>query len=127
MDEDVKFEFVKKNLKYLDTHRGAWGGDQYLFRFPNSYGASIIRHRFSYGGLKGLWELMIIKWVDEDKWEMVEGIGVEKKNEKWKVKRMEEKRLGDAVTGFLPDSEVTQILKSIKTNLKGISEVEDGG
>lgn len=125
LDEDVKFGFVKENIRYLNEHRGIWGGDQYLFRFDNNYGASVIKNEFSYGGSKGYWELMVIKWVGNNGWEMIEGVGAERIEAEWKVKRMENKILGDSVIGFLSDFEVAQILSSIKNDLKGVSEEED--
>lgn len=30
------------------------------FKFENGYGASVVRHSFSYGGKKGLWELAVL-------------------------------------------------------------------
>ena len=35
-------------------------GIQYLAKFPNGYGASIIMNQFSYGARKGLWELAVL-------------------------------------------------------------------
>jgi hypothetical protein len=35
-------------------------GMQYVFRFANGRGASVVRHRFSYGREQGLWELAVI-------------------------------------------------------------------
>lgn len=37
------------------------GGTQQKCSFDNGYGASIIRHRFSYGGSQGLYELAVLK------------------------------------------------------------------
>jgi len=37
-------------------------GIQYIAKFPNNYGASIVKHSFSYGNEKGLWELAVIKY-----------------------------------------------------------------
>jgi len=36
------------------------GGVQYTAKFSNGYGASIIRHSFSYGNRQGLWELAVL-------------------------------------------------------------------
>lgn len=38
------------------------GGIQKIYRFPNGYGASVVRHQFSYGADRGLWELGVIKF-----------------------------------------------------------------
>ena len=32
-------------------------GVQYEYTFPNGYGASVIKHSYSYGGKQGLWEI----------------------------------------------------------------------
>lgn len=38
------------------------GGPQKVYRFPNGYGASVIRNPGSYGSGSGLWELAVIKF-----------------------------------------------------------------
>lgn len=40
-------------------------GSQRIYRFPNGYGASIIRHEHSYGGRQGLFELAVLDSNDE--------------------------------------------------------------
>lgn len=35
------------------------GGVQWRFNFVNGYGASVVRHSFSYGGDYGLWEVAV--------------------------------------------------------------------
>jgi hypothetical protein len=35
-------------------------GVQYIYRFDNGYGASLIRHKYSYGGTEGLWEIAVL-------------------------------------------------------------------
>lgn len=37
-------------------------GAQYIFRFPNGYGASVVKHDFSYGHEDDLWELAVTKY-----------------------------------------------------------------
>jgi hypothetical protein len=39
-------------------------GVQVVHEFPNGYGASVIRHDFSYGGKDGLWEMAVLKEGD---------------------------------------------------------------
>lgn len=35
-------------------------GTQRVYKFPNGMGASVVRHDFSYGGNKGLWEIAVL-------------------------------------------------------------------
>lgn len=41
--------------------------DQTVYKFENNWGASIIYHRGSYGFEKGLVELAVISWYQNDK------------------------------------------------------------
>lgn len=47
-----------------------YGGDQWLFKFSNGYGASVIRHRGSYGFDQGLFEVGLIEW-NNDEFELI--------------------------------------------------------
>ncbi|MEZ7525903.1 hypothetical protein [Burkholderia vietnamiensis] len=49
------------------TERPLMGGEQKLYRFENGFGASVVRHEFSYGSDDGRWELAVIKF-DGDDW-----------------------------------------------------------
>ena len=48
-----------RNFKTLPS-RELNGGIQYWAWFSNGYGASIVQHKFSYGGDQGLWELAVM-------------------------------------------------------------------
>jgi hypothetical protein len=51
-------------MKHKPTHeRQMNGGVQKIFRFTNGYGASVVRHEFSYGGL---WALAVLKFHGPD-------------------------------------------------------------
>ncbi len=41
-------------------------GVQAVVRFPNDYGASIIRSQYSYGGTDGLYELAVVHFKGDD-------------------------------------------------------------
>lgn len=43
------------------------GGIQKIYGFENGYGASVVRHDYSCGNERGLWELAVIMFVDDEK------------------------------------------------------------
>ena len=54
-------EFKDLEFKNMDSF---YEGIQARLVFENGYGASVVRHNFSYGGKDGLYELAVIK--DDD-------------------------------------------------------------
>ena len=38
-------------------------GVQHRYKFNNDYGASVVKHYFSYGGKNGLWELAVLDFT----------------------------------------------------------------
>lgn len=43
-------------------------GVQYIFKFTNNYGASVVKRPGSYGFNNDLWELAVIRWYDDEEW-----------------------------------------------------------
>ena len=81
--------------EYLIETNKIMGGIQKVYQFPNGYGASVIKHKGSYGYQKGLWE---VAPLDENK----EFIGMSYLD--W----------NDDVKGHLNDPEVDRILRRIE-------------
>ena len=52
----------EKNIfrKYLKNTNYFHNGLQHKYLFPNGYGASVVKHDYSYGGKDGLWELAVL-------------------------------------------------------------------
>jgi hypothetical protein len=55
-----------KTFEWAPIHGG---GDQYMKFFPNGYGVSIVKHKYSYGNDRGLWELAVLKG-NKDEWDI---------------------------------------------------------
>lgn len=65
IDDEIKPYLVEE----IDRHTEMPGDEfawQWRFRFENNYGASIVKHRGSYGFDDDLFELGILEWVDDD-------------------------------------------------------------
>lgn len=53
MEPKFKYIFERSYVK-------AVGNQQWIFRFPNGYGASVIHGKYTYGGDEGLFELAVL-------------------------------------------------------------------
>ena len=73
------------------------GGIQKIYKFDNGYGASVIRHEFSYGHEDGLWELAVLHFSDDDDWNIDYSTPIT-----------------DDVLGYLSDEDVERTLKEIR-------------
>ena len=61
------YDTVERFREYLKDTNYVNGGVQHKYAFPNGYGASVVKHDFSYGGKQGLWELAVLDFtIDEE-------------------------------------------------------------
>ena len=75
-------------------------GYNHAFRFPNNYGASVIKHVGSYGYEKDLFELAVLEYENGDD-----------ENHGWLCYDTE---ITDDVIGYLSNEEVLELLNKIK-------------
>lgn len=80
----------------LIKKKSVFDGVQYLFRFPNDYGASVVKHWGSYGHDRDLWELAVLVF-DGDMWELTY-----------------DTEITDDVEGYLTDQDVLELLRRIQ-------------
>ena len=92
---------LKLNYEGFEQHLYRKGilmdGYQYLFKFPNGHGASVVKHRGSYGSDEDLWELAVVGFVDNGRW------GLDYTTP-----------ITDDVLGWLTDDDVRNYLKQIE-------------
>lgn len=72
------------------------GGTQTVVFFDNGYGASVVQHKYSYGGDRGLFEIAVLLG-NMDKWDICYSTDIT-----------------DDVLGYLNDDEVAETLNKIK-------------
>ena len=88
--EGFETYLVKRSLLY--------DGIQYMFRFENNYGASVVKHFGSYGHEDDLWELAVIKFdAETGEWNLIY-----------------DTEITDDVLGCQTDEETRDLLKRIK-------------
>lgn len=85
---------------YKITERPANEGIQKLYRFENDFGASVVRHRFSYGNEEGLWELAVVKFVGDGESDF---------------RLAYDTHITEDVLGYLSDEDVLKTLEEIKS------------
>lgn len=84
-----------EDLKFTDTKFN--NGIQSVVRFENNYGASVIKHDYSYGSKQGLYELAVIKYDESDNWDLCY-----------------DTPLTNDVLGYLSEAEITTYLMQIE-------------
>lgn len=72
-------------------------GVQYIFKFPNGYGASVVKGPYTYGWRDDLWELAVTYFKECGDYNLVYDSGIT-----------------DDVAGYLTDEEVREHLQKIK-------------
>ena len=82
----------------LIVRRELNGGIQYIFRFNNNYGASVVKHSGSYGYEADLWELAVLEF---------NGSGI------WDWDLTYDTEITDDVLGWLNDMVVYEVLSKI--------------
>jgi hypothetical protein len=97
----LNYRGFKPNLVKREDHKDLNWGVQYVFRFENGYGASVIKHTGSYGFQEDLWELAVIQFDSKDA-----------EDYEWELTY--DTRITDDVIGWLTDKEVRDLLRKIK-------------
>lgn len=83
-----------QDLEFIELKDLFYNGVQCRIQFDNGYGASVVRHNFSYGGKEGLYELAVL-------------------GEDGKLHYDNPVANGD-VKGYLTEEDVTDLLKQIQ-------------
>ena len=98
MNFDLDYEGFEEFMK-TRTNNVELKGVLFRFRFENNYGASVVKHKYSYGHEEDLWELAVIKFTDES-------------NEECYITY--DTPITDDVVGYLKDEDVRELLGKIK-------------
>lgn len=93
MNLDLNFKKFERHLVYRNK---LFDGVQYVFRFDNNYGASVVKSNSSYGSQYDLWELAIISF----------------NNKVWSITYSTD--ITNNVIGYLSNEEVVYCLEQIK-------------
>jgi len=103
-------------MREPDFERPCNGGIQKVYIFPNGWGASVVRHSFSYGHEDGLWELCVLKYT---------GSGDINKWKNWHLNYDHPVSQGD-VRGYLSEDDVDRLVSEIEaTNEKLVLWISD--
>jgi len=62
--------------EFLVEKKNVNNGVQKLYKFPNGFGASVVKHDFSYGGKNGLWELAVLDFSVDSEGELCYTSGI---------------------------------------------------
>ncbi len=94
---NTELKGIDEYKQYLIRKGKQYDGIQYVFKFPNDYGASVIKTRYSYGSEQDLWEMALIFFNEDGSFDLTY-----------------ERDFDDDVKGYLTDDEVVELLEKIK-------------
>lgn len=63
---NIVLQIADEFKPYLVNSYGSFDDVHYIFKFPNNYGASVIKCKGSYGYGRDLWEMALIFFDEED-------------------------------------------------------------
>lgn len=89
--------FMEKYKEFLKYEASLFGGPHKVYKFPNNYGASVVKNNYSYGGKDGLWEIAVVYFVNDNEWHIDYSTPIT-----------------SDVLGYLTDEEVCETLEKIK-------------
>jgi hypothetical protein len=84
-----------EDLKFKDMQ--FYNGIHAVVRFENNYGASVVKHDYSYGGKQELYELAVTKYDEDGHWDLCYDTPIT-----------------SDVLGYLSEAEVTTYLMQIE-------------
>lgn len=96
MTRELNYEGFEE---FLDSVNDLYDGIQYVFHFNNGFGASVVKHRFSYGSENDNWELAVLKRSVRN-------------HDNWKL--CYDTHITNDVEGNLTDEDVQNLLKEIQ-------------
>ena len=91
-------EFYMYNMRdYLITQHLSARSNQAIFKFDNGYGASVIQGLYTYGGNEGLFEVAVLRFINDDDYEICYDTPIT-----------------EDVLGYLSENEVMESLRDIR-------------
>lgn len=110
INEDLKpylkqIKYRNKDKSYIEFCKRADVNPyscQWLFRFDNDYGTSVVKHFGSYGFEEDLFKLAVIKWQNDVTWHLCY-----------------DTEITDNVVGHLSNEEVMELLYKVNSIKKG--------
>lgn len=89
--------YESHHVLHLYHHDDLLDGVQYIFKFTNHFGASVIKHKGSYGYERDRWELAVIYFYNDHDWDITYNTDI-----------------ADDVIGNITDDEVNKFLNRIQ-------------